>query len=98
MSAGDIETYFEDGQWKNWDQAGQGEIGSPHSSKDDAVNEGRELARERNVEHIVRDEDATIVEREEHGDDDAPSREELREIKEEGFETRFGSPDPVEEG
>jgi hypothetical protein len=97
MSAGDIETYFEDGQWKNWDQAGGGEVGAPHSSKDDAVSEGRELARERNVEHIVRDEDARIVAREEHGDDDAPSREELREIKEEGFESRFGAPDPVEE-
>jgi hypothetical protein len=97
MSAGDIETYFEDGQWKNWDQGDRSEVGSSHTSKDDAVSEGREIARERNVEHIVRDEDATIVDREEHGDQDSPSPEELREIKEEGFESRFGTPDPVED-
>lgn len=97
MSAGDIETYFEDGQWKNWDQAAGSEVGSAHASQDDAVSEGRELARARDVEHIVRDQDATIVERQEHGGQDAPSPEELREIKEEGFESRFGAPDPVEE-
>ena len=98
MSTSDIiETYFENGQWKNWDQAGRSEVGSSHTSRDDAVSEGRELAQERNAEHVVRDEDATIVGREEHGDKDVPSPEELREIKEEGFESRFGAPDPVDE-
>jgi hypothetical protein len=97
MTIGDIETYFEDGQWKNWDQASAAEVGAAHETREDAVREGRELARERNVEHIVRDQDATIVEREDHGDQDAPSPEELREIKEEGFESRFGTPDPVAE-
>ena len=97
MSAANIETYFEDGHWKNWDQGERSEIGSSHTSKDEAISEGRELARQRNVEHIVRDQDASIVEREEYGDQDSPSPEELREIKEEGFESRFGAPEPVEE-
>ena len=97
MTAGNIETYFEDGRWKNWDQAARSEVGSSHSTQDDAVSEGRELARERNSEHIVRDQDATIVARTDHGDDGTRSPEELREIKEEGFESRFGEPEPVEE-
>ncbi|HET6167377.1 MAG TPA: DUF2188 domain-containing protein [Marmoricola sp.] len=97
MSAANIETYFENGQWKNWDQAERSDIGSAHASRDDAVDEGRQLARERNVEHVVRDEDAKIVDREEHGETDAPSPEDLRELKEEAFESRFGAPEPVEE-
>ena len=95
MPAGDIETYFENGEWKNWVQGGE-DLGGPHASKDDAVAEGREAARERNVEHIVRDEDAAVVDRADYAsDDDEPSQEELREQAREGFVSRHGATSPL---
>lgn len=95
---GDIETYFEHGEWKNWDQDAEVDVGDPHATREEAVAEGRELARQRSVEHVVRDQDATIVGREDHGADSAEdeiSPEELREREREVFEARHGAPDPV---
>lgn len=92
--AGDIETYFENGEWRNFDQDARADVGETHPDMETAVAAGRELARERNVEHVVRDQDATIVERDEYGDDKA-STDALRERQAEGFESRHGSPDPV---
>ena len=66
--AGDIETYFENDAWWNWVQYGE-QLGGPHPTQEAAVAEGREAARERNVEHVIRNEKATIVERDEHGDE-----------------------------
>jgi hypothetical protein len=59
---GDVETYDEDGAWRNW--ADGAELGSPHSERDAAIAEGRARAAERGVEHIVRDEQAAVVARE----------------------------------
>jgi hypothetical protein len=98
MPAGDIETYFEQGEWKNWDQEADADVGDPHSTREEAVAEGRELARQRNVEHVVRDQDATIVDREDHGEDhgdDEESQDELRAREREAFEARHGAPDPT---
>lgn len=62
MVTGEVETYYEDGAWRNW--ADGAELGSPHRERDAAIAEGRALAAERGVEHIVRDEQATVVARE----------------------------------
>ena len=70
--AGDIETYFENDAWWNWVQDGE-QLGGPHPNQDAAVAEGREAARARDVEHVIRNEQATIVERDDYGDE-TPSR------------------------
>src|SRR4051812_45921119 len=95
MSANEgIETYFERGEWKNFDEATRDDVGSVHTSRDDAVAEGRQLARDRNVEHVVRDEDATIVDRDD-ADEQAPNLE-VRRLEEQAFESRHGTADPVD--
>ena len=65
MTGSDVETYFEDGAWRNWADGGQ--VGGSHPDRDRAVAEGRETARDRGVEHIVRDEQASVVDREDFG-------------------------------
>jgi len=65
MTSSDVETYFEDGAWRNWVDGGQ--LGGPHPSRDDAIAEGRDAARDRGVEHVIRDEQASVVDREEFG-------------------------------
>jgi hypothetical protein len=58
---GEVETYYEDGEWRNAIVPGE-DIGGPYGSRDEAVASGREAARERGVEHVVRDEQGTVVE------------------------------------
>lgn len=58
---GDIETYFEDGQWKNKVE-GNDSASSTHRSKEDACTNGREMAIVHAVDHIIRDRDGTISE------------------------------------
>ncbi|HWI42005.1 MAG TPA: DUF2188 domain-containing protein [Nocardioides sp.] len=62
MSKGDIETYFEDGQWKNRPQ-GNDRASNVHDRKTDAQAAGRDMARDRGVEHIIKKQDGTIGER-----------------------------------
>ena len=69
--AGDIETYFENDAWWNWVQDGD-RVGGPYPSQDEAVAAGREAARERDVEHVIRDRQATIVERDEPAEEATP--------------------------
>jgi hypothetical protein len=59
---GDIETYFEDGQWKNKVE-GNERASSTHPTKDEATAKGRETAIEHGVEHIIRNQDGKISER-----------------------------------
>lgn len=61
-SRGDIETYFEGGRWKNKVQ-GKSRASNVHESKGSAVRAGREMARKRRVEHIIKKKDGTIGER-----------------------------------
>lgn len=93
MSTGGIETYYENDQWKNWDETERADVGESHGSREDAVAEGRQLAQDKQVEHLVRDENATIVARDEDGD--GPSTDELRKRNEQGFESRHGTAEPV---
>jgi Uncharacterized protein conserved in bacteria (DUF2188) len=68
MPEGDIETYHADGKWRNRVEA-HGELPGEHDRKEDAVKEGRERARDARVEHIIRNLDGTIGERNTYGHD-----------------------------
>lgn len=68
MPEGDVETYHADGRWRNRVEALEDLPGS-YDTKDEAVQIGRDEARERNVEHIVRNLDGTIAERSTYGHD-----------------------------
>lgn len=74
MPRGDVETYFADGQWHNRREGLQTTPATSHATKREAVAKGRELALflayrgdfqpgRDTVEHIIRNEDGTIAER-----------------------------------
>jgi len=65
---GDVETYHENGQWKNKIE-GNTTASSTHTTKEEAVARGREMAIERKVEHIIRKMDGTIGDRNTYGHD-----------------------------
>jgi len=62
MAKGDIETYFEDGVWKNRPQ-GNLRASNTAPKKAEAQATGREMARDRKVEHVIKKKDGTIGER-----------------------------------
>ncbi len=64
MPKGDIETHYdqEDGRWKNQVEGGE-RASTSHETKADAVAEGRIMAQDRGVEHIIKNQDGTISER-----------------------------------
>jgi hypothetical protein len=68
MPAGDVETYFEGTEWHS---RIEGEADPFHTSdtKERAVEAGRDEARSRAVEHIVKNQDGTIAHRESYGKD-----------------------------
>lgn len=68
MPKGDVETFHRDGVWSNRIEGGQSLPGE-HSTKQSAVEAGREVARERKVEHIIRNLDGEIGERNTYGHD-----------------------------
>ena len=68
MPQGDIETYHRDEKWRNRVEAGE-ELDGTYDRKDDAVAAGRSEAQKRKVEHIIRNLDGTIGERNSHGHD-----------------------------
>jgi hypothetical protein len=62
MAKGDVETYHEDGQWKNRIQ-GNHRASNTAETKAEAQAKGRQMAQERGVEHIIKKRDSTIGER-----------------------------------
>jgi hypothetical protein len=68
MPQGDIETYCEGGHWKNKVE-GTPQAPSVHEAKSVAVAAGRQMAGERKVEHIIRNMDGTIGQRNSYGND-----------------------------
>lgn len=62
MPAGDVETYYEDGRWKN-KVVGSARAANVHQTQRAAVGAGRQMAALREVEHLIRDKDGAIVER-----------------------------------
>ncbi|WNV85768.1 DUF2188 domain-containing protein [Umezawaea sp. Da 62-37] len=59
---GDVETYSENGQWKNKVEGNQ-QASSTHATKEEATAKGREMAKDAGVEHIIRNLDGKIGER-----------------------------------
>lgn len=62
MATGDIETYFEDGVWKNRPQGNQ-RASNTHGTKAEAQAAGRDMAIDRGVEHVIKKLDGTIGEK-----------------------------------
>lgn len=62
MAKGDVETYYEDKQWKNRVQ-GNKRASNTAGTKAEAQAKGREMAKDRGVEHFVKKQDGTIGER-----------------------------------
>lgn len=67
MPKGDVETYCADGRWRNRLEQAE-ELGS-FDTQEQAVAAGRAAAKEREVEHIVRDLDGRVIERRSYGID-----------------------------
>jgi hypothetical protein len=68
MPKGDIETYFESGIWKNKVE-GSSRAANSAGTKAEAQAKGREMARSRKVEHIIRNKDGQIAARNTYGRD-----------------------------
>jgi hypothetical protein len=66
---GDVETYHENGQWQNKIEGNSAPVAGTFDTKEAAVTAGRELARERKVEHFIRNLDGKIGERNTYGHD-----------------------------
>lgn len=68
MPQGDIETFHIDGKWHNAIEGTVDQVSEPFDTMDEAVEEGREMARESGVDHVVKNLDGTIAERHSYGD------------------------------
>jgi hypothetical protein len=68
MAKGDIETYWQGEKWHNKVQ-GEDEPSSTHDHKHEAVAEGRRMAIAAKVEHVIKNQDGTIGEKNTYGHD-----------------------------
>ena len=68
MPEGDVETFHEGGTWSNKVE-GTGEVLGSYPTKSEAQAAGRDEARARKVEHIIRNLDGRIGERNTYGHD-----------------------------
>lgn len=68
MAKGDIDTFHENGQWKNKPQGNQ-RASNVHETKAEAQAAGRKMAQERKVEHTVKKLDGTIGAKNSYGSD-----------------------------
>lgn len=68
-----VETYHEDGAWKNRVQGNQ-RASNVHATKAEAQAAGRDMARDRGVEHIIKRMDGTIGEQNSYGNDPHPPK------------------------
>jgi hypothetical protein len=59
MAKGDVDTYFDDGKWKNKVE-GNSRASNVHDRKADAQAVGRDMAIGRGVEHVIKNMDGTI--------------------------------------
>lgn len=69
MAHGDVETYYEDNQWKNKREGSDRAFGAGYSAKEDAAAAGRDAARADKVEHIIKNQDGVISEKNSYGND-----------------------------
>ena len=68
MTTGAIETFYQHGRWRNRVHTVHVLL-QEHDTREEAADAGRRLARSAGVDHIVRDIDGTIVEREPYDHD-----------------------------
>jgi hypothetical protein len=57
MAQGDIETYYEDGAWKNKREGSDRAFGAAYGTKDEALAAGRDAAKADSVEHVIKNQD-----------------------------------------
>lgn len=69
MPKGDVETFHEEGAWYNRIEGEHDAFSGAHSTREEAVAVGRETAKARQVEHIVRHVDGTVGDRSTYGHD-----------------------------
>ncbi|UUL77971.1 DUF2188 domain-containing protein (plasmid) [Pseudarthrobacter sp. Fe7] len=69
MAQGDIETYYEDGAWKNKREGTDRAFGASYNTKEDAVTAGREPAQADKVEHVIKNQDGQIGSKNSYGND-----------------------------
>lgn len=69
MAQGDIETYQEDGSWKNKREGSSRAFGAGYATKDEAVAAGREAAKADGVEHVIKKADGPIASKNSYGND-----------------------------
>jgi hypothetical protein len=68
MAKGDVETYHQDGSWKNRTEGGQ-QLTGEYDKKEDAVAAGRKEAQSRKTEHVIKNLDGKIGEKNSYGND-----------------------------
>lgn len=69
MAQGDIETYYEDGAWKNKRESTARAFGAGYGTKDEALAAGRDAAKADKVEHVIRNQDGQIGAKNSYGND-----------------------------
>ncbi|MGP6171546.1 DUF2188 domain-containing protein [Microbacterium sp. A196] len=78
MSNGDVETLQHDGKWRNQVVGEPSPVGDTYHTQAGAAEEGRQIAVSRQAEHIIKDKDGHISERNDYGqgqrDDEATER------------------------
>jgi hypothetical protein len=60
VAQGDIETYYEDGQWQNKCAGTDRAFGAGHSTKQETEAAGREAAHADKAEHVIKNQDGQI--------------------------------------
>jgi uncharacterized protein YdaT len=73
MARGWVHTVHKNGQWVNEVEGGD-RASSAHTTKEQAVQRGRELASNRRTEHVVHNMDGSIAYRNSYGNDPYPPR------------------------
>lgn len=66
MPRGDVDTLHNDGKWHNVIE-GTDQVSEPFDSREEAVAEGREMARDLEVGHVVKNLDGTVAEQHHYG-------------------------------
>ena len=74
MPERDIETFYQDGRWHNRIEGSPPSEPTSHLTKAVALSVGRQMARESKVEHIIRNKDGTISQRNSYGHDPRSNR------------------------
>lgn len=69
MPRGDVETYYELGTWQSRRQGMYELVFGVAPTKEEAVRLGRERALQLGVEHIIKNQDGTIGQRNSYGND-----------------------------